>query len=280
MVSPQMGQDAILADGYGLSEAVYACGYSLRVKYSSFLRATRDWVADNSGDLIVADTPRLLSLGCGNGAYDMEFIDWLAGRKQHFKFIGVDCNASELEQFTKVLSIREASIREKTSLYCMKYDASTRFEGRFDLIYMLHFLHSFAEVVPAIRNALAHLSPRGKLLIVQQKRTGVYDLKQRFKGILRNRKLYCAEEIMRLLRMEQVAFSSYTIDSYFDISVLKQMSLDALLLMSFCFSDDLAELDRDQQEEIRSAFLKSAHPGSDGAPLIYEPMEAIVCEVS
>jgi SAM-dependent methyltransferase len=278
MVSPQTGQDEIIEDGYGLSAAAYACGYSLRIKYSSFLRATMNWLMDNSGDLIAVDAPRLLSLGCGNGSFDLGFIDWLAGRKKEFQFIGIDCNAAELDQFREALSVRGAPIREKTSLCYMQYDASTRFEGRFDFISMLHFLHSFAEVMPAVRNALAHLAPGGKLLIVQQKNTGVYDLKQRFKGILRNPRLYSAEEVKSLLMAEQIAFSSHAIDSYFDISVMKQKSLDALLLMSFCFADDLAVLDNNQQEAIRSAFLDYSRLGASGVPVIYEPMEAIVCE--
>ncbi|MGB5736154.1 MAG: class I SAM-dependent methyltransferase [Thiohalocapsa sp.] len=279
-MNPKVGHPGIIPDGYGLSEAAYAWGYALRVRYSSFFRATLNWLVHHSEELIAADNPRLLSLGCGNGAFDIEFMDWLSARNKRFQFLGVDFNASELEQFRTALSSRDASFRARTSLCYMKYHASTRFEGRFHVIYMLHFLHSFAEVMPAIRNALGHLAQGGKLVIVQQKSGGVYDLKQEFKGMLRNPRLYSAEEIEELLRTEQVAFSSYTIDSYFDISIMRQMSLDALLLMSFCFADDLALLDTKQQEEIRAAFLACARPGADGVPVIYEPMEAIVCEAS
>ena len=277
MTNPQERQNDVSA-GYGLSEAVYSFGYSLRLKYSSFQPATMQWLLDNSSDLVAADTPSILSLGCGDGAFDIEIIEHIRKAKKRLQFSGLDFNVTDLEHFRHLLSTRDKSLRNNVTLHYMKYDASSHLGERYDFIYMVHFLHSFEDVLPVIRNALAHLKPDGRLLIIQQKRQGIYELKQRFRDTLTNRKFHSSEEIKESLQEEDVAFSSHTIDTYFDISVMRRMSLDALLLMSFCFTDDLAVLDKRQQEEIRKAFLPYATAGTDGVPIIYEPMEALICQ--
>lgn len=277
MTNPQERQNDV-SEGYGLSEAVYSFGYSLRLKYSSFQPAAIQWLKDNSRDLIAADTPSILSLGCGDGAFDVEIIEHLRKEKKQLLFSGLDFNATDLEHFRDLLSTRDESLRDNVILHYMKYDASSQLGERYDFLYMVHFLQSFDDVLPVIRNAIAHLKPNGRLLIIQQKRQGIYELKQRFEDILSNRKFHSSEEIKALLQGEDIRFSSYTIDTYFDVSAMRRMSLDALLLMSFCFTNDLAVLDKRQQEEIRKEFLAYATVGENGLPVIYEPMEAIVCQ--
>lgn len=277
MTNAQKPQNDV-TKGYGLSEAMYSFGYSLRLKYSSFQPATMQWLLDNSSELIASDTPSILSLGCGDGTFDIGIIDHLRKVKRQLRFSGLDFNATDLEHFRHLLSTREKSIQDTVTLHHMKYEASSQLGERYDFIYMVHFLQSFEQVLPVIRNALAHLKPDGRLLIIQQKKQGIYELKQKFRDILTNRKFHSSEEITRLLQQEDIAFFSQTIDTYFDISAMQKMSLDALLLMSFCLTDDLAVLEKGQQEEIRRAFLAYATTGTDGGPVIYEPMDAIVCQ--
>jgi SAM-dependent methyltransferase len=267
-----------VSEGYSLSEAVYSFGYSLRLKYSSFQPNTLQWLLDNSSSLIAADTPSILSLGCGDGAFDIEIIEHLRKAKRQLQFSGLDFNATDLAHFRHLLSTRDKALQDNVTLHHMKYDASSHLGDRYDFIYMVHFLQSFEDVLPVIRNTLEHLRQDGRLLIIQQKRQGIYELKQRFRDTLTNQKFHSSEEIKESLREENITFSSHNIDTYFDISVMGRMSLDALLLMSFCFTNDLAVLDTRQQEEIRKAFLAYATVGENGVPVIYEPMEAIVCQ--
>jgi SAM-dependent methyltransferase len=267
-------------DGYGLSETAYAYGYALRVKYSSFLQATWDWLEGQNEELFSDDAPGVLSLGCGDGTFDVRLLDWLASRRPDFRYLGVDCNATALDRFRDSLALRGDGISGRSTLKHLTFDASTGFTERFDLVCMMHFLHSFAEVLPVVTNALRHLEPGGKLLIVQQGSQGVYELKRRFQSCLGNPKLHSADEVRALLVDAQISFSSHTIDCCFDVSVMKQLSLESLLLMSFCFGDDLTTLGTEEQERIRKAFLAHAHTGAGGARLIHEPMEAILCEAS
>lgn len=278
MNNPQEEMAAVATD-YGLSEVVYSCGYRLRLQYSSFQATTIRWLIDNCHDLITSGRPEILSLGCGDGAFDIEIIKHLAKTKSSLLFHGVDYNATDLNRFRQLLLSEEGLTTNNVHLYHRKYDSSSTLPGRYDLIYMIHFLQSFEDedILPVIRNTLAHLKPDGRLLIIQQKRQGIYELKQRFKNNLTNQKFHSSEEITRLLQEHHISFSSHTIDTYFDISLMHRVSLDALLLMSFCFTDDLAKLSQQQQEEIRHAFLEYANINSEGTPVIYEPMEAIVC---
>ena len=277
MSHPREQRDRVTT-GYGLSEAVYSLGYRLRLQYSSFQPATIQWLLDHSDELIATDRPSVLSLGCGDGAFDMKIIERLQETKGEWHFSGLDFNATDLERFRNRLSSQDRAIRDRVALHYRKYDASSQLGRRFDFIYMVHFLQSFDDPLPVIRNTLAHLGPNGRLLIVQQKRQGIYELRQKFREVLTNQKFHSSEEIEKSLRETGIPFSSHTIDSRFDISILRQRSLDALLLMSFCFTNDLAKLDSVRQEEIRQAFLDYATMGPHGTPIIHEPMEAIVCE--
>ena len=267
-----------VAEGYGLSEDVYSFGYSLRLKYSTFQQLTIKWLVDNRHGMISADSPKILSLGCGDGAFDIEIIDRLGDEGRQFQFSGLDFNATDLGYFRHLLSTRPGNVQQCVNLRHMKFDASTDLQERYDFIYMVHFLQSFEEFLPVIRNALSHLAPGGRLLIVQQQRQGIYELKRSFQSVLTNRKFHSSEEIKRSLQKDGILFDSHTIDTCFDISVMRRKSLDALLLMSFCFTDDLAVLEERQQEEIREAFLAYSTIDENGAPFIYEPMDAILCQ--
>lgn len=263
--------------GYGLSEIVYSFGYSIRLKYASFRQATMQWLVDNIDCLIISDYPKILSLGCGDGAFDMEFIRHIGRKMKRYRFSGLDFNSRDLDRFRNLLSAQDEDLQKSVTLHYKKFEPSTSLGERYDFIYMVHFLQSFDHVLPVIQNALDHLTPGGKLLIIQQGRKGIYELKEKFKDILPNRKFHSSEDIKSELAAKNIVFDSHTIDTYFDISVLRSMSLDTLLLMSFCFTNDLSVLDKRQQEEIRKEFLDYATVSENGDLVIYEPMDAIIC---
>lgn len=273
----QQENQSNVAKDYGLSETSYSFGYNLRLKYSSFQQDTMKWLLRNRSELIPADTPKILSLGCGDGVFDIEFIDNLRKQKKQLQFSGLDFNATDLDHFRENLLDQDEPLQKSVTLHYKKFEPSTGLDEQYDFIYMVHFLQSFEGVLPVIQNALKHLMPGGKLLIIQQNKQGVYELKNKFKDILPNQKFHSSEDIMSLLQAAKIVFTSHTIATYFDISIIKEMSLDTLLLMSFCFTNDLSVFDTQQQDKIRKAFLAYATVQENGAHIIYEPMEAIVC---
>ena len=268
-----------IASDYSLPESIYSCGYNLRLKYSSFKQDTLNWIASNFSELQAVEKPKILSLGCGTGVFDSEFIELIKQRREEWSFTGLDFSATDLDHFRKKLLTLDQKTQKKVTLEFNKFDSTTDLGESYDLITMIHFLHSFDDVLPIIQNALKHVSAGGRLLIIQQNKQGISELKDKFVEILPNQKFQCSENIKKLLHKEKVAFSTHEIETFFDVSIMRKNSLETLLLMSFCFVNDLSLLDTQQQELIRLAFLSSAKKQPNGADMIHESMEAIVCHV-
>lgn len=267
-----------IASDYSLSEFIYSCGYKLRLKHASFKQDALNWIADHCSELLRVERPEILSLGCGTGMFDTELIKIIQQQKTQWSFTGLDFSATDLELFRENLSALDKQTQSRVSLQYKKFEPSTEMGESYDLITMIHFLHSFDNVLPIIKNALQHLSPDGSLLIIQHNKQGVPEIKDEFLELLPNQKYQCSEHIKQLLHAENITFSAHTIDASFDISIMQEMSLDTLLLMSFCLVNDLSKLNTTQQERVRQAFLSRAEE-IDGKHVIRESMEAIVCRL-
>lgn len=267
-----------IACDYNLSEFIYSCGYKLRLKHASFKQDALNWIADNCAELLRVEKPEILSLGCGTGIFDTALIKIIQQQKTQWSFTGLDFSVTDLECFHKSLSDLDEETRSRVSLQYKKFAPSTDMRERYDLITMIHFLHSFDDVLPIIKNALQHLSPDGRLLIIQHNKQGVSEIKDKFLELLPNQKFQCSDHIKKLLQAENITFAAHTIDASFDISIMQEMSLDTLLLMSFCLVNDLSKLNTEQQEQIRQTFLSHAEE-INGTYRIRESMEAIVCRV-
>ena len=268
-----------IAIDYGLPESIYSYGYDLRLKHSSFKQDTLHWIAHHFADLVTVEQPEILSLGCGTGVFDNTLIDIIKQRREQWSFTGLDFSATDLNIFRKKLATFDKKTQAKVNLEFNKFESATNLGKHYDLITMIHFLHSFEDVLPIIQNALRHLSPSGRLLIVQQNKQGISELKEQFSDILPNQKFQCSENIKKQLQAENIVFNSHEIKTSFDISVMRNRSLETLLLMSFCFVNDLSLLSTQQQEEIRQAFISFATEQNNDKDIIQESMEIIVCHV-
>lgn len=268
-----------ITQDYGLSESAYSYGYDLRLKYSSFMPDTLNWISGNSEELLpIKENPiKILSLGCGSGVFDRKLIKIIQQQSKHWLFTGLDYSYTDLDYFHKSLSSLDNETQKHINLEYRKFTPSTTMDEHYDLITMIHFLHSFDDVLPIINNALNHLLPGGKLLIVQQQKQGISELKEHFSHLLANHKFNCSDQIKLLLATKNIDFTAHDIHSSFNISIMQKMSLDTLLLMSFCFCNDLSILNTQQQTQIRNAFLSMGKKEKAGSLIINERMEAIVC---
>lgn len=263
---------------YGLSEMAYSYGYELRLKYSSFMQDTLNWVTENISDLLSQDASNILSLGCGSGVFDLMMLKAVRSHSEDWTLKGIDYSARDIDLFRERLLLQPEDVRKRVRLEHREFSSSVTLGDEYDLITMIHFLHSFDEILPIINNALRHLSANGKLLIVQQNSKGVAKLRKRFSSFLPNQKFYSSEQVKALFQSQEIPFKSHLINSFFDVSSLGKMSLDTLVLMSFCLSNDLSVLNSQKQEEIRNAFLCRAGKQPDGSLIIDEQMEVIICQ--
>ena len=188
----------------------------------------------------------------------------------------MDFSVTDLDHFHERISRLDQPTQANISLHYKKFTPTTDLQGQYDLITMIHFLHSFEDVLPIIKNAKRHLSPGGKLLIIQQKKRGMYELKKSFLDILPNQKFQSSNRIKTQLQSEKISFTSHSLNTIFDIAIMQKMSLDTLLLMSFCLSNDLSLLNTQQQEKMRHAFLSYGTKDKDGFLIFKEEMEVII----
>lgn len=276
MAETKLNQSNITHD-YSLSETAYSCGYDLRLKSSSFMQDSLQWISNNTANLLSGKTSRVLSLGCGNGLFDGELIKIIQQQKNNdWTFAGLDFSVTDLDYFRQRISMMDHKTQANISLQYKKFTPSTDLQGQYDLITMVHFLHSFEDVLPVIKNATQHLSIDGKLLIIQQKNRGMYELKKSFLDVLPNQKFQSSDHIKIQLQSENISFTSHCLSTVFDIAIMQKMSLDTLLLMSFCLSNDLSLLSTQQQDEMRNAFLAYGTKDKDGLLIFKEEMEVII----
>ena len=235
------------------------------------------WISNNATNLLSGKTSRVLSLGCGNGLFDGELIKIIQQQKNNdWSFAGLDFSVTDLDYFRQRISMMDHKTQANISLQYKKFTPSTDLQGQYDLITMVHFLHSFEDVLPVIKNATQHLSIDGKLLIIQQKNRGMYELKKSFLDVLPNQKFQSSDHIKIQLQSENISFTSHCLSTVFDIAIMQKMSLDTLLLMSFCLSNDLSLLSTQQQDEMRNAFLAYGTKDKDGLLIFKEEMEVII----
>lgn len=260
-----------------MSEFIYSSGYKLRLKHASFKQDAINWITANHSRLLRVKQPKILSLGCGAGIFDTELIKIIQQQKIQWSFTGLDFNMTDLDYFRKKISALNEKTQSRISLQYKKFEPSTDMGQYYDFITMIHFLHSFDDVLPIIKNTLQHLSSDGRLLIIQHNKQGVPEIKDKFLDILPNQKYQCSDHIKQLLHTENITFKAYTIDASFDISIMQERSLDTLLLMSFCLVNDLSKLTTHQQERIRQTFLSHSEK-INGSNIIHESMEAIICQ--
>lgn len=275
MINKKITPSNIACD-YSLSEFIYSCGYNLRLKHASFKADTLNWISDNCSELLMVEKPEILSLGCGTGIFDTAFLNIIQQKNIPWSFTGLDFSMTDLDYFRENLSALDEETQSRVSLQYKKFEPSMDMGKRYDLITMVHFLHSFDDTLPIIKNALRHLSSDGRLLIIQQNKQGVSEIKDEFRDLLSNQKFHCSGHIKKLLKAQNITFTAHRIHTSFNISLMRKMSMDTLLLMSFCLVNDLSKLTTNQQERIRQSFLSRAEK-VDGKDIIHESMEAIVC---
>lgn len=270
-----MGNRSAVEQGYALSESCYAFGYRLRQKYGRLHEAAIKWFAPACSSLLQAENPAVLSLGCGNGAFDIDLIQIMQEQGYRPDYAGIDFNRQDLDDFRFRLEQKLPGLSPLAVLRHDKFDHTSRLEKTYDLITMVHFLHSFDEALPVIQAARGHLKAQGRLLIIQTSRHGIYQVKKEFCDILPNNRFMSSERIKEALEGASIDYDSEKIETFLDLSLLEKRSMEGLLLMSFCLGNDLTLLETAQQEAIRQAFLSHVRRNKTGQLLFPECLDVI-----
>lgn len=140
---------------------------------SNEFAAIQNWAA-TSGILTFpqAVRPRVLSVGCGAGEMDLAWMQHLIQKHVAFDYVGIDPNGRSLGAFLA----QAPSCKEGQSHLLSAVQG--RFEDfppaqPFHLVVFMHSLYHFADRPAALRHALSHLVPGGRLLIVMSDDDGL-----------------------------------------------------------------------------------------------------------
>lgn len=177
-----MGKRSAVELGYALSESCYSFGYRLRQKYGRLHEAAIAWLVPACPSLVDKAEPAVLSLGCGNGAFDIDLITTMKEQGYQLDYTGIDFNKQDLDDFRLLLDQKMPGLSPPAKLQYDKFDHTSRLEESYDLITMVHFLHSFDEALPVIQAARRHLTAQGRLLVIQTSRQGIYQVKKGVPG--------------------------------------------------------------------------------------------------
>jgi len=263
---------------YALSETVYSFGYQVRQKYGTLQATALNWFSQQGVNLVQQENSQILSLGCGNGAFDLALLKTLQAEDKSFSYTGIDFNHKDLDRFQSRLKEEKPDITRNITLRHEMFDETTVLPTAYDLITMVHFLYAVEDIGGLLETAQKHLSEDGKLLIVQNSRQGVYQVKKQFLDVLPNHRYQASDSVKEALETKRINYTSTNIDAYLDVSILQEWSLEAALLMSFCLGNDVMQLAEQDRERIRQAYLDISSEAEDGRQLLCEPMEMIVCE--
>ncbi len=266
-------------DGYGLSEARYAKGYSLRKSLSSMTQNTLEWIKKNPDKLLPASSKgepiKILSIGCGDGELDMALLEALSTFRS-IDYYGWDQNKAELALFETRLNqstlIRDSDIR--VQLEETLFNEATETEGNYDLIIMSHMLYYFKKPEDIIRRACQQLSKKGQLMIVHQCAEGIPVIRETlFKQYGIGTLPQPSQLIKHFLLNSDLPFTTFKVNAKLDVSSLitKEISPDALLLMAFCLSEELQLMPEKMLNIIKQEFFKSTH-------FSFSPFQAAIAE--
>ncbi len=222
-------------------------------------------------DKYVSDTEqhcRLLSIGCGDGRFDLDLLDIIARRFPllDIEYVGLEPNQYRLNLFKENISSCPSVSRYHFRLEQIDLDGyeNRQSNEKFNLILcarVLYFMHDRLESTFA--QLLNRLTTKGKLLAVHRSPSGLAQI-VRAAGLdrLAPNKICSTYHLRRALeklalQMPSLSFSIIYLDNYVDISCLKNVNSDeeferdkALSLLSFFLGKTLAGIDGKLVEKV------------------------------
>ncbi len=144
-----------------LDPTEYAVGHALFEARSDQRAHLTAWLVDELAARATAPA-RVLSIGCGTGAVDVEVAAALAGLGQDVDYVGVEPHAPSAQAF---LARLDAVAGVRPSVLQSAF-ADAHPTGRFDVVLAVHSLYYVDDLSHALRRAYALLAPGGELVVL------------------------------------------------------------------------------------------------------------------
>ena len=268
-----------------LDETMYADSYKIRKAASTMTSSARLWLCENSEMLIdqsISSSDRtsfsVLSIGCGDGDIDIEFLKTLsnhfAKKSCHLEYICLEPNACHRDIFLQRLSNMSLGDHVSIEVHKESFGYSTGFSSlkRYNLILISHVLYYFKYPDVIIKSALSLTKPSGNLLIIHQTSTGIPQIQkkimQKIKG--NENELFTTDEIHTILSHAGYSYTYEDVDAQIDVTECLHQTEQGIAMMSFCLECNLTH--QDHMAMALKEFSSLAQKSNDGRYIIREPI--------
>lgn len=190
-----------------LTDAQYAESFTAFRKSTNQRELMLAWFTRQLSELrLTSSELSVLSVGCGNGDFDLEIVPSLQSTGKEVHYAAVDPNQVMLNGFKERIDTSAPPRFHTTCFNCRFEEMQLSQSDRFDLIHFTHCLYFVDDRIGAIKRALSHLKDDGVVLILNSMVAGIQDIRLRYSKPALGKQFatFTGEELRDLLRSEHI----------------------------------------------------------------------------
>lgn len=202
-----------------LTRKAYVKGFETFSKISNEWDSMMRWLrSDFLGKLSPKGSFSVLSVGSGNGNFDLRLIEMLRGKFKRIRYTAIEPNKTQSEKFRAKIRSSDLS-RVHVELRTVPFENYTT-GRRFDLIHLTHCLYYIPDRRQAVIRARELLADSGKVLIFHQTPAGINEIQRRFLKEIKGdaKEMFSSKEIQQMLELARIPYQVDLVESFLDIT--------------------------------------------------------------
>jgi SAM-dependent methyltransferase len=174
------------------------------------------WFAKDVAPALSSLSSHVLSVGCGAGDLDNEFLAVGAARVSTLNYVGLEPDAQQCARFVEQMGFEDGgSVRVEAH--------NTRFEDfeaerRFDLVLMVHSLYYMEDPRQALEKACDLVDDDGRLVILIASNDTLNELSSSFWKLEKRQPAWFSEDLSEHLDRFEVPFERERIEATLDVT--------------------------------------------------------------
>jgi ubiquinone/menaquinone biosynthesis C-methylase UbiE len=164
-----------------LTDEEYAVAFAAFRKNTNHRQLMLDWFMRRTSVLMNNHSAcSVLSIGCGNGDFDLAVIQNLVLSVQELRYVALDPNTVMLDTFREQVQLTRLPNVKLELLSCSFEQMDISEPNQFDLVHFTHCLYFIDDRLDAILRASHLLKQSGAVLILNSMIAGIQDIRLRF----------------------------------------------------------------------------------------------------
>lgn len=265
----------------------YSVFYDHRKAASSMWPESLQYLRDHVAALVPegAREVSVLSVGSGEGDFDLEIVRVLQSRVAKIRLVAVE----PIERFARLFEERLAALNLGDALevevfqglYHSGDDKGFDPAGRsFDIVSFIHSLYFFPDSAATVNYALSHTKPTGCVLILHQSSRGIPEIQKRHMKELKGDQggMLNTDEIIERFDKAAVRYQYTEREAFLDITEVLNETDIGMMIMSFTMNSDLRPLKgSDKYRRVLASFTEKALDAPGGGKRLQENVGIFVC---